>query len=168
MTATALKFLLLWCCFAKLCAGTSPAATHQASTGTCSQSEEKKSSITNDINYSAEESSAQKGGGIILFDGICNFCNFWVDLLASFDPNCKFRVCAIQTEKGKSLLEDVGITNSQEQLSSVVLISQSRKGYQLVYKKSTAILKVGTSTQLSYSSIPKFICILLCVVLAYI
>lgn len=86
--------------------------------------------------------SVNKEIGILLFDGICNFCNFWVDLLIRNDPSCKFRLCAIQTGKGKMLLENVGIKDLQEQLSSVILISSVGEKNQIVYRKSTAILKV--------------------------
>ena len=37
---------------------------------------------------------------IILFDGVCNFCNAWVDLLLRLDTEKKFKLCALQSENG--------------------------------------------------------------------
>ena len=37
---------------------------------------------------------------VILFDGVCNFCNTWVDLLLRLDTEGKFKLCALQSENG--------------------------------------------------------------------
>ena len=37
---------------------------------------------------------------VILFDGVCNFCNAWVDLLLRLDTEKKFKLCALQSENG--------------------------------------------------------------------
>lgn len=57
---------------------------------------------------------------IILFDGVCNFCNKGVDILASLDRDNQFTFLALQSEKGKDLLEKIGKDRSY--LSSIVLL----------------------------------------------
>lgn len=41
---------------------------------------------------------------IILFDGICNFCNSSVDFIIKHDKDKIFRFATLQSEKGKELL----------------------------------------------------------------
>jgi predicted DCC family thiol-disulfide oxidoreductase YuxK len=41
---------------------------------------------------------------IILFDGVCNFCNFWISFLLDRDRKDKFRFVALQSEKGNEPL----------------------------------------------------------------
>ena len=65
--------------------------------------------------------------GIILFDGVCNFCNFWIDMLIKADVNGKFRLCAIQSKKGQTLLGSIGRSDVAKQLSSIVLLHQRDK-----------------------------------------
>ena len=40
---------------------------------------------------------------IVLFDGVCNFCNFWVNFLIRRDKNDLFRFAALQSENAKEL-----------------------------------------------------------------
>ena len=37
---------------------------------------------------------------IILFDGVCNFCNRGVDLVLTLDKSKKFKFCSLQSDKG--------------------------------------------------------------------
>jgi predicted DCC family thiol-disulfide oxidoreductase YuxK len=79
---------------------------------------------------------------VILFDGVCNFCNVWVDLLLSIDANKRFRFAPLQSEIGRTLLAAIG--RRPDDISSVVLI------YPLVHHmdepsyhvKSACVLKV--------------------------
>lgn len=141
------RFSWLCCLWALYCLSTAtlgeykPSSYHSQSI--CEESEVGTIvPISGDSACLDKSKSVEKAKGVILFDGICNFCNFWVDLLIRCDPSCKFQLCAIQTKKGKKLLEGIGILDSQEQLSSVVLISSVGERDQIIYKKSTAILKV--------------------------
>ena len=76
---------------------------------------------------------------IILFDGVCNFCNSWVNLLLDIDTKKKFKYCALQSSKGKELLKQIG--KAEDDISSVVYI----KSLQPVqaYFRSEAALKVA-------------------------
>jgi predicted DCC family thiol-disulfide oxidoreductase YuxK len=69
----------------------------------------------------------QEGGldeKVILFDGVCNFCNAGVDFLANADNKGLYTFTALQSERGKYLLETVGLP--RDFLSSIVLISLTK------------------------------------------
>lgn len=42
---------------------------------------------------------------IILFDGDCNFCNYWVNFILKNDVNDKFLFASLQSEYGSKQLE---------------------------------------------------------------
>ena len=75
---------------------------------------------------------------IILFDGVCNFCNKWVDIMLQLDTGKKFKFCALQSPKGKELLQEIG--KNADDISTVVLIKSL--GKREAYYKSDAVLKV--------------------------
>jgi predicted DCC family thiol-disulfide oxidoreductase YuxK len=75
---------------------------------------------------------------IILFDGVCNFCNKWVDIMLQLDTGKKFKFCALQSPKGKELLLEIG--KNADDISTVVLIKSL--GKKEAYFKSDAVLKV--------------------------
>ncbi|MEN7546599.1 thiol-disulfide oxidoreductase DCC family protein [Rapidithrix thailandica] len=73
---------------------------------------------------------------IILFDGICNFCNDSVNFIIDHDPKKKFKFAALQSEVGRQLLRSLG--QDPDKMDSIVLIEKGK-----VFKKSTAALKVA-------------------------
>ena len=75
---------------------------------------------------------------IVLFDGVCNFCNKWVDIMLQLDTTKKIRFCALQSAKGKDISLRIGRRN--DELTSVILIKSIDKSE--IYVKSDAILKV--------------------------
>ena len=72
---------------------------------------------------------------IVLFDGVCNFCNFWVNFLIRRDKNDLFRFAALQSENAKELKNRFKIDISNP--DSLFLIVGEK-----VYIKSTAALMV--------------------------
>ncbi len=42
---------------------------------------------------------------VILFDGVCNFCNYWVNFILARDKNDLFRFAALQSDAGQELLK---------------------------------------------------------------
>ena len=66
---------------------------------------------------------------IILFDGVCNFCNYWVNFILDHDKQNLFKFAALQSEKGSELLEKFNLP--KDDFDSFILISQNN-----VYKKS--------------------------------
>lgn len=73
---------------------------------------------------------------IILFDGVCNFCNFWVNFIIDRDKKDLFRFAALQSEKGQELLERFRMDSNS--LDTFVLIEDKK-----VYTKSTAALRIS-------------------------
>ncbi|HZH64002.1 MAG TPA: thiol-disulfide oxidoreductase DCC family protein [Flavisolibacter sp.] len=72
---------------------------------------------------------------VVLFDGVCNFCNASINFIIKQDTKKKFHFAALQSEAGQKLLEEYGLP--KEGFDSFVLIDKGR-----VYKKSSAGLRV--------------------------
>jgi len=72
---------------------------------------------------------------IILFDGVCNFCNFWVNFTIDRDKNDIYKFAAMQSESGQKLLQEFELKTSD--FDSFVLIINDKH-----FTKSTAALKI--------------------------
>lgn len=75
-------------------------------------------------------------GPVLLFDGVCNFCNGAVNFVIRQDRKKVFRFAALQSAAGQLLLKMHGL--SANDLSSFVLIENGK-----AYKKTTAALRVA-------------------------
>ena len=73
---------------------------------------------------------------IVLFDGVCNFCNSSVNFIMKRDKKDIFRFAALQSEPGTELQKKFRIDPND--LKSFILIDSGK-----VYKKTTAAIKVG-------------------------
>lgn len=51
---------------------------------------------------------------ILLFDGVCNFCNSWVNFIIRHDKKNKFRFSTLQSETGKKLLKEYKISEKDD------------------------------------------------------
>lgn len=72
---------------------------------------------------------------LILFDGVCNWCNVWVNFTIAHDPNGQFKFGALQSELGKRILHDLDLSATDYQ--TFLLLEGCR-----VSIKSTAALRV--------------------------
>ncbi|MDH4329078.1 MAG: DCC1-like thiol-disulfide oxidoreductase family protein, partial [Nitrospira sp.] len=72
---------------------------------------------------------------IILFDGVCNWCNAWVNLTIAHDPHGKFKFGTLQSEQAQQILKVLQLPT--EDFETFLLLEQDR-----VYTKSTAALRV--------------------------
>jgi predicted DCC family thiol-disulfide oxidoreductase YuxK len=72
---------------------------------------------------------------IILFDGVCNFCNQWVNLVIQYDRKGRFQFASLQSEVAKSILTKHAVDTIDQ--DSVVLIEGDQ-----VYTRSAAILRI--------------------------
>ena len=72
---------------------------------------------------------------IIVFDGVCNFCNRIVQIIIRHDPSAQIHFAAQQSEAGEKLLSDYKISTSA---SSVIFIKD-----RLVYEKSDAVIEIA-------------------------
>ena len=77
---------------------------------------------------------------VILYDGVCNFCNTWVDLCLRADKEGVFKYAALQSTTGGDLLESLG--KERNDISSVVLVKQDKFGNVKGYAKSEAAVQV--------------------------
>ncbi len=73
---------------------------------------------------------------IILFDGVCNFCNASVNFIIDRDKNNIFKFAALQSDIGEQLQRKFSLDS--EDLSSFILIEGNK-----YYKKTTAALRVA-------------------------
>ncbi len=71
---------------------------------------------------------------IILFDGECNFCSFWVKYVIKRDKKNAFRFASLQSEIGQSYLSQYNVDPA---LDSVVFLKDDT-----AFTKSTASLNI--------------------------
>jgi predicted DCC family thiol-disulfide oxidoreductase YuxK len=73
---------------------------------------------------------------IVLFDGLCNFCNTTVLKIIKYDKRNQLKFSSLQSEFGKKMLK---LHNMEEDdLSTIVFI----KNDQDVYKETTAVIEI--------------------------
>ena len=72
---------------------------------------------------------------IILFDGVCNLCSFWVRFVLKRDKHKHFEFVALQSEKGQHLLAQYRIPG---EMDSVVLLQDKR-----VSLESDAVIQIA-------------------------
>ncbi|MFC0271011.1 thiol-disulfide oxidoreductase DCC family protein [Metabacillus herbersteinensis] len=72
---------------------------------------------------------------VLLFDGVCNFCNNTINFVIRHDKKGRFRFAALQSEVGQDLLTKHQLPNTD--FDSFVYLDHST-----VYTKSTATLHV--------------------------
>ncbi len=77
----------------------------------------------------------------ILFDGVCNLCNGFVQFVIRHDAAGRFRFAALQSAAGQALLVAVGhsaLAATAADPDSVLLVEGGR-----VYTHSTAVLRIA-------------------------
>ena len=87
---------------------------------------------------------------IILFDGVCNLCNGFIQFVIKRDKNDIFRYASLQSELGQKLIYERGIDTKQ--IDSVVLIEPGIA----YYVKSDAALNIGKQLK-GYQTISKIL-----------
>lgn len=75
-------------------------------------------------------------GAIILFDGVCNFCDSTINYIIRNDEKGYFKFAALQSEIGQKLAQDHGIDTTS--IDSVVLIEDGK-----AYAHSTAAVRIA-------------------------
>ncbi|WP_337041193.1 thiol-disulfide oxidoreductase DCC family protein [Emticicia sp. 17c] len=74
---------------------------------------------------------------IILFDGVCNFCNATINFLIDRDKKGVFKFAALQSEAGKTVLTKHNIVSLTD-FDSVMLEKDGK-----LYQKSDAALEIA-------------------------
>lgn len=72
---------------------------------------------------------------IIVFDGVCNFCNRVVQIIIRHDPSAQIHFAAQQSEAGERLIKDLSIKESS---NSVLFVKDG-----LVYYQSDAVIEIA-------------------------
>lgn len=73
---------------------------------------------------------------IILFDGVCNFCNYWINFIIKHDNKDVFKFAALQSDFAKDYLDKFGYTTNR--FDTFILIEEDEH-----FIKSTAALKIA-------------------------
>ncbi len=93
---------------------------------------------------------------VILFDGVCNFCNYWMNFAIKRDKYNQLRFAPLQGEAAKQLLPKYHLNPTL--LSSVIFIDKGK-----AYTQSSAALRIckylngGWKIFYGLIIIPKFI-----------
>jgi predicted DCC family thiol-disulfide oxidoreductase YuxK len=72
---------------------------------------------------------------LILFDGVCNWCNAWVDFTIARDPQGSFKFGTLQSATGQQALTDLRLPT--DDFETFLLLEQGRS-----FTKSTAALRI--------------------------
>ncbi|MFC3959194.1 thiol-disulfide oxidoreductase DCC family protein [Halovivax cerinus] len=83
------------------------------------------------------EPEAPDGAPIVLFDGVCNLCNGFVQFIAPRDDDEEFYFASLQSEIGRELLADHDLPT--DELESIVLVEGDA-----AYVKSGAVLRIAS------------------------
>ena len=73
---------------------------------------------------------------LILFDGVCNFCNFWVNFIIDHDDKRYFKFASLQSDIAKRTLIEKKINISK--IDSIILVVNDQ-----VFFKSSAALQIA-------------------------
>ena len=73
---------------------------------------------------------------VILFDGVCNLCNGFVQFVIARDPHARFRFAPLQSDAAASLLHDAAIATARP--DSIVLVEGGR-----IFIRSEAALRIA-------------------------
>ncbi len=72
---------------------------------------------------------------IVLFDGVCNFCNGAVNFIIKHDPQGTFRFAPLQSELGNAIKDQYRIPDN---IDSVILVDEGR-----MFLHSDAALRIA-------------------------
>lgn len=72
---------------------------------------------------------------IILFDGVCNFCNFWVSFIIRHDRKKQFQFASLQSEFAKKYIPNNQDTT--DNFHTIILINGD-----IIQTKSTAVFNI--------------------------
>ncbi|MET3124990.1 putative DCC family thiol-disulfide oxidoreductase YuxK [Arcicella rosea] len=76
------------------------------------------------------------GQQVILFDGVCNFCNASINFVIDHDPQKRFKFASLQSDFGYEVLKKYDRNTSD--FDSVILLKNNR-----LYIKSEAALEIA-------------------------
>jgi predicted DCC family thiol-disulfide oxidoreductase YuxK len=86
---------------------------------------------------------------LIIFDGVCDFCNSYVNFVIHRDKEKVFKFTSSQSEVGQFLLQKYDIKDLSSQ--SILVIEESK-----VFSKSSAIIRILEGVNCSFIILPFF------------
>jgi len=89
-------------------------------------------------------------GKIILFDGVCNFCNSSVNFIIDKDSRDVFRFSSLQSGFGQKCLKDFNLP--LDKFSTLILVSGEKH-----YTRSSAALMIAKDLTFPYNLLFAFI-----------
>lgn len=72
---------------------------------------------------------------VLLFDGMCNLCNGWVNFIIDRDPHTRIRFAPLQSTAAQRLLDEHGLAAGD--MDTVVFLDDGK-----VYERSDAVLRL--------------------------
>ncbi|HHE07335.1 MAG TPA: DUF393 domain-containing protein [Chlorobaculum parvum] len=86
---------------------------------------------------------------IVIFDGVCNLCEFSVNFIFERDGTGQFHFTPVQSPLGAFLLKPFGINTSR--LNTVVLIRGGR-----AFTRSAATIEIASQLDMPWNLLPAF------------
>lgn len=87
---------------------------------------------------------------ILLYDGVCGFCNSSVQFILKHDRAGRFRFAALQSEVGQAMLRELGMRT--DEFDTVVLVEDGR-----AFKRSAAALRVARGLGMPWKALYAFV-----------
>lgn len=72
---------------------------------------------------------------LILFDGVCNFCNSSINFIIDHDPEKRFKFAPLQSDLGQSILKQ--FNKNTDDFDSVILLKNNQ-----LFQKSDAAIEI--------------------------
>ena len=73
---------------------------------------------------------------IILFDGVCNFCNRTINIILKYDKDAYFQFAPSQSNAAMGIMQQFGL--EQQAITSVILIDNEK-----VYTKTDVVIQIA-------------------------
>lgn len=83
---------------------------------------------------------------VVLFDGVCNLCSKWSNFLLENDRSKVLKLCTLQSEQGRGLLEYFGLPT--DTYDTMLYVENG-----VAYKRSDAFIAVVSQLPFPYSLI---------------
>lgn len=75
---------------------------------------------------------------VVLFDGVCNLCNSFVQFVIKYDKNERFKFASLQSDFAEKALSNFFMDS--QKMSTVILLENGK-----LYSRSTAALRILNS-----------------------
>ncbi len=91
---------------------------------------------TESHDYAANEIEEALSHPVILFDGVCNLCNGYVNFVIDRDPESVFKFGSLQSEAGRAYLRKFGMP--EDEIKTIVLVDGDR-----FFVRSSAVVRIA-------------------------